>query len=425
MNILIKSAKIIDSNSPYNGKTVDLLIEKGIIQKIRSNIPSTEKHKEISLDGLHVSAGWLDMKANFCDPGHEYKEDLSSGLKAAALGGFTGVVSMPDTLPVTNSKSGIEYLINKAKGNIVDIYPTGSLSYNCEGKEIAEMYDMHLAGAVAFTDNKKSINNPSLLNRALLYNQSFKGLVISFPNDQNIFNNGQINEGVTSTHLGLKGIPSLAEELMVSRDIYLAEYCDAPIHLSNISTKKSVSLIKQAKAKGIKVSADVNSYHLLLDESELEEFGSNYKVMPPLRTKDDQKALIAGLKDGTIDIICSDHTPEDIENKQCEFEHAAFGIINLQTSFAVCNEALQKKLSVNEIIEKITSNPRNLLEIENPEIKEGAKANLTLFNPKLSWSLDEKEIVSKSKNTPFIGKKLTGKVYGIINNNKLSINQKS
>lgn len=326
---------------------------------------------------------------------------------------------MPDTDPTADSKSGIEYIINKTKGNIVDALPAGSLSHNSEGKEIAEMYDMHSAGAVAFTDNKKSINKASLLNRALLYSQSFNGLIINFPNDKELYNNGQINEGIVSTELGLKGIPNLAEELMVSRDIYLAEYCNARIHLSNITTKQSVKLIATAKKKGINITADVTSYHLLLNETELLNFDTNCKVIPPLRTKEDINALINGLKDGTIDAICSDHTPEDIENKQCEFDNAAFGIINLQTSFAASNTVLNGKLSLDEIITKITTSPRKVLGLKNIEIKEGATANLTLFSPNTKWSLEEAAIVSKSKNTPLIGRELTGKVYGVINNNQL------
>jgi dihydroorotase len=419
MNALIKSAKIVDYNSKFNGKTVDILIEKGIISKIGPNLKNPNKVKEISYSDLHISTGWFDMRTNFCDPGLEHKEDLNSGLKAAAKGGFTGVMVMPDTEPTTSTKSGIEYIINKSKGNIVDAMPAGSLSQNCEGKEIAEMYDMHSAGAIAFTDNKKSVSKSSLLNRALLYSQSFNGLIINFPNNREISNGGQINEGIVSTELGLKGIPSLAEELMVSRDIFLAEYCNSRIHLSNITTKKSVQLIKEAKKKGLRITADVNSYHLLFDESELLHFDNHFKVTPPLRTKDDIKALIAGLKDGTIDVICSDHTPEDIENKQCEFDNSAFGMINLQTSFSAANTAIKNKLELVDTISKMTSAPREILGLDKLEIKEGEKANLTLFSPTEKWTLNKEEVVSKSKNTPFIDKELTGKVYGIINNNKI------
>lgn len=421
MDILIKSAVIVDNNSNLNGQKMDILIEKGIIVKIAKSIKNSANYKEIAYPDLHVSIGWFDFRANFCDPGNEHKEDFTSGLKAAALGGFTGVVAMPDTYPTIDSKSGIEYVINKTNNSIVNVYPAGCLSEKAEGKEIAEMYDMHNAGAVAFTDNKKSIENPSLLTRAMLYTKSFNGLIMEFPNEKNIFNKGQINEGVVSTRLGMKGIPSLAEELQVARAIYLAEYCDAAIHLTNISAKKSVELIKQAKTKGLRVTADVNSYHLLLDESSLETFDSNYKVLPPLRTKDDQKALIKGLKEGTIDIICSDHTPENIENKKCEFDHAAFGIINLQTSFAVANTATKGKLDLAELIAKMAIAPRKLLKIETPSIKEKTTANLTLFSPNSETKLATSDIVSKSKNSPFIGKKLNGKVYGVINKNKVLV----
>jgi dihydroorotase len=418
MNALIKSATIVNSQSPFNGKTVDILIEKGIIKKIAASIKNTEKVQEIKAKDLHVSIGWFDLRANFCDPGFEHKEDLNSGLKAAAKGGFTGVLVMPNTNPTTDTKGGIEYIINKTKNNIVTAYPAGALSVKCEGNEMAEMYDMHLAGAVAFTDNKKSVNNPGLLTRAMLYNQSFNGLVMDFPNDKHLFNNGQINEGITSTRLGLKGIPAIAEELMVIRDLFLAEYCNAAIHLTNITTKKSVQLIKEAKAKGIKVTADTNSTHLLLDETELENFDSNLKVLPPLRTKEDIKALIKGIKEGVIDAICSDHTPQDIENKQCEFDHAKFGMINLQTSFAAMNTALNGKVALHELIATITTNPRNILNIEIPKLEVGEMANLTLFSPTTSTTLTTDELVSKSKNTPLIGKKLLGKVYGIVNQNK-------
>jgi dihydroorotase len=281
------------------------------------------------------------------------------------------------------------------------------------------MYDMHSAGAIAFTDNKKSVRSSSLLNRALLYSQSFNGLIIDFPNDKEISNGGKINEGIVSTELGLKGIPALAEELMVTRDIYLAEYCNSRIHLSNISTKRSVELIRDAKRKGLRITADVNSYHLFLDETELLHFDTDCKVTPPLRTKDDVTALIDGVTDGTIDVICSDHTPEDIENKQCEFDHAAFGMINLQTSFAVANT--NGKITIETHIEKITNTPRTILGLKKLTIKIGEKANLTLFSPNEKSTLIKKEILSKSKNSPFIGKELSGKVYGIVNNNKVEL----
>ncbi len=419
MNVLIKSAKIVDKLSKLNGKIVDILIQNGSIKQIGKGISAQKNCTEINAKNLHVSAGWFDMRANFCDPGNEYKEDLTTGLEAAAKGGFTGVLVMPDTQPVNDGKSGIEYVLNNTKNNLVDALPAGSLSHNCEGKEIAELYDMHSAGAVAFTDNKKSVGSVGLLNRALLYSQSFNGLIMNFPSSGELSKGGQINEGAISTQLGLKGIPSLAEELIVSRDIFLAEYCNARIHLTNISTKQSVKLIKDAKKKGLNITADVNSYHLLLNEDELIGFDTNFKVNPPLRTKEDSKALIAGLKDGTIDAICSDHTPEDIEEKQCEFDHAAFGMVNLQTSFALANMATSNKLELGDLISKLTTNPRKILGLENPSIAEGEIANLTVFNPTQEWTLEKEQVVSKSYNTPLLGKTLTGAVLAVINNNTI------
>ncbi|MBN4062432.1 amidohydrolase family protein, partial [Bacteroidales bacterium AH-315-I05] len=299
-------------------------------------------------------------------------------------------------------------------------HPIGTLSKGMKGTDLSEMYDMHLAGAVAFSDDKQSIANPELLKRTLLYAKGFGGLVMSFPNDKNIALNGNVNEEKTATMLGLKGIPALAEELAISRDLFLAEYTNAPIHFSTVSTAKSVELIRQAKKKGLNVTAEVTAHHLLLDDSALLEFDSNCKVMPPLRTKNDIKALIKGLKDGTIDAICSDHCPEDEESKKREFEHATFGIIGLETAFAVAMTALSKMLSLEEIIQKMAIRPREILRIKTPVIKEGETANLTLFNPTVVWTPTEKDIRSKSRNTPFIGTKLTGKALGIYNKGKFS-----
>ncbi len=412
MKILVKSATIVHPNHPLNGTKNDILIEKGIIKQIAKSIKA-DKAKLIEADNLHVSMGWLDLRASFCDPGYEFKEDLKSGARAAANGGFTSVVVMPSTEPVLQNKSDIEYLMNKAKGLPINIFPTGSLSRNAEGAELTEMYDMHLSGAVAFTDDKKTVQNAALMNIALLYAKNFNGLVMSHAEDQDITHNGVMNEGDNSTTLGLKGMPALAEEVMVARDLYLAEYTNSRIHFSTISAKRSVDLIKEAKKKGVKVTADVAAHQLFADDSNLSSYDTRYKVNPPLRTQDDIKALKKGLKEGTIDAICSDHRPEDIEHKKCEFDNAAFGITALDTAYAILNTAL--KFTPEEIVSKIAVEPRNILGLPSLEFKEGEVAELTLFNPTKKWTVEDKHITSRSKNTPFVGTELTGKVVGIIN----------
>ncbi|MBL4653175.1 MAG: dihydroorotase [Flavobacteriales bacterium] len=418
-NVLIKKALIVDSESKHNGKTVDILIENGVITEIKKNIAS--KHKVFEANNLHISQGWIDMKTSFCDPGHEHKEDIQSGLAAAQKGGFTGVAVMPSTTPVTDSKSGIEYMLNTSKGNCVDIYPIGAISQQLKGESISEMFDMQQAGAVAFSDDKNSIQNAELLKTALLYCKSFDGLIIHYPNDKSIAKNGQVNEGETSTKSGLKGIPSLAEELMVARDLFLAEYCNAKIHLTCISTGKSVDLIRKAKAKGIKVTCDVTAHHLMLDDTTIEGFDSNYKTLPPLREKGNLKALLKGLKDGTIDVIISDHTPEDEESKKKEFDLANFGIIGLESAYGVLNSALSNTIDNQTITDKLTTNPRNILGLKTQPLEIGNVANVTFYDPSEKWIFSETDIKSKSKNSPFLGMELTGKPLATYNNQTLTI----
>lgn len=421
MKLFIQAAKIIDKGSQYHNQVVDLYINNGKIEQIGKNLKKVDDVEIYQHKNLHLSAGWLDMKANFSDPGNEHKETIASGIKAATAGGFTAIALSPATEPVVDSKSIVEYILNQSKNSIVDLYPMGSVSKGIKGEELAELNDMHIAGAIAFTDDKSSIQNPNLLKTALLYCKSFEGLIISFADNKDLSFKGMMHEGEKSTHLGLKGIPALAEEISVNRDLYLVEYTEGKIHFNTISTSSSVDLIKEAKKKGLKVSADVGAAHLLFDDSYLEEFDSRFKVQPPFRDKKHIQALIKGLKAGTIDAICSDHQAEDIENKKREFDYAAFGIINLQTAYAAANTALKGKLELEDIIDKLSQQPRKILGLQPIEIKEGANANLTLFDPDMEWVFEKKDIVSKSFNSPFIGKKLIGKSLGIINNNKMSL----
>ncbi len=416
MNILIKQVNILDSSSPHHGKVKDVLIENGIIKRIaEANSISDKADKIFDGKGKHVSIGWFDLHVRFGEPGFEYKEDLLSGCKAAAAGGFTGVLCMSSTQPPVQSKSEIEFITNKTKNELTDVFVSGVLSVNRAGKDLSEMYDMSQAGARAFTDDKRSVQDSGLLLRALLYGKNFNGLVMSYPNDENIAGHGQMNEGAASTQLGLKGIPALAENTMINRDLFLAEYAESKIHFSTVSSAKSIELIREAKKKGMKVTCDVAAHQLLLDDSLLNDFDTNYKVKPPLRTKEDIEALKKALADGTIDGICSDHTPEDVENKKKEFDLAAYGIIGLETAFAVANTAIQKTISLDTLIEKFTINPRKILSLPVPVIKEGEQANLTLFDSEVEWKVEERHIKSKSKNTPFIGSTLKGRPVAVFN----------
>lgn len=414
MNLLIKSATIIDPNSPFNQQVVDILIEKGVISKIA---PELEADAElVEAEGKYVSPGFFDLNCNIGELGLETKEDLHTGTAAAVAGGFTGVALMPNTIPPVHSKAEIEYLMNRAKRNLVDVYPLGAISHKREGKDLAEMYDMFLSGAKAFTDGNRPVQDAGLMERALLYAQGFDALIMSYPEDTAIAGKAKVNEGEISTLLGMKGIPPLAEELMIARDLYLAEYTGSRIHFSTISTTRSVELVREAKRKGLEVTCDVAAHHLVLTDEALVGFDSLYKVKPPLRTRDDVNALLKGLKDGTIDAIVSQHTPHEVEFKDVEFEVAEFGIIGLQTVFAL---ALQAGLDLELIIQKLAVNPRKILNVDAALIDEGQDANLVLFDIDEEWEYNKKNNKSKSYNSPFIGLNLKGKVVLTCNNNHL------
>jgi len=418
MKIRIQSAKIINPNSPFNGQTKSLLIENGIITAIENEL-TDDADQLIECENLHVSPGLFDLRTHLCEPGFEQHEDLASGMNAAAKGGFTSIAIMPNTYPSISSRTQVEYIVNKGTGAVVDLKPIGSITANLEGKELSELYDMHQSGAVAFSDDKHSFSNAGMLSRALLYAKNFNGLVLSFPYDKTVAHNGQINEGIVSTNLGLEGIPALSEELHVARDLYLAQYNNTRIHIGPLSTKGSVDMIKTARQSGVEVSCDIAAHQLVFTDEACSDFDTNFKVLPPLRTKEHQNSLIEGLKDNTIDIISSDHTPYDVEEKLKEFDLANFGIINLQTAFPIAITYLEQHIGLEGIISKMALNPRKVLGLEVPTIAIGAKATITLFNPKEKWTFAKSDIASKSYNTPFIGTTFTGKVKGIINNNQL------
>ncbi|MDN3546807.1 dihydroorotase [Mucilaginibacter aquaedulcis] len=414
MNLLIKSATILDPGSAFHQQIADILIENGLITRIAEDIEADAELIEAA--GKYVSPGFFDLNCNIGELGLETKEDMYSGTSAAAAGGFTGVALMPNTIPPVHSKAEIEYLVNRAKNNLVDVYPLGTISHKREGKDLAEMYDMYLSGAKAFTDGNRPVQDAGLMERALLYAQGFDALVFSYPEDTAIAGKAKVNEGEISTLLGMKGIPSLAEELMIARDLYLAEYTVSKIHFSTISTARSVELIREAKRKGIEVTCDVAAHHLVLTDEALLGFDSMYKVKPPLRTKDDVSALINGLKDGTIDAIVTQHTPHEVEFKDVEFEVAEFGITGFQTALAL---ALRSGLPVELLIDKLAINPREILGVAVPVIAEGEQANLVLFDTDAEWEFNGKNNRSKSVNSPFMGQNLKGKVLLTYNNQQI------
>jgi dihydroorotase len=421
MSILIRQAKILSEKDPNHNKVMDILIEGGKIVEIKKSISAKGNVKVIEEEGLCVSIGWIDMQSVSCDPGFEHKENLDSLIACASAGGFTGICIHNYNQPALHGKSQIEYLLNKAKNKVVDVYPVGTITVDAKGKDLAEMFDMKQSGAVAFSDHKHTIKDSGTLMRALQYAGNAGSFIITHCNDESVAHGGQMNEGETSVSLGLKGIPALAEELMIERNLSVLEYTGGKIHFPTISTKGSIDLIKKAKAKGLNVTAGVCSVNLLHDDSSLKEFDTNYKLNPPLRNKKDVQALRIAVENGTIDVIVSDHFPQDVESKELEFDLAETGIINLQTSFNCALEALKEE-NINVIVNCLTKAPRTILGIEIPKIEEGSEANLTLFTTKKESTFTEKTNHSRSKNSPFFNRSLKGKVIGVINGGKSHFN---
>lgn len=416
MNLIIRKAKIVDPKSPFHNQTVDVKITQGIIEKIGVSIPNSDTHSEFQHEGLHLSQGWFDTSVSLGEPGFEDRETIANGLDVAAKSGFTGIALQPNSNPIIDNQSQVHFVKQKAANSATELFPIGALTKNSEGKDLAELYDMKNAGAVAFGDYGKSLANANLLKIGLQYTQDFDGLVIAFAQDDNIKGNGVANEGIVSTRLGLKGIPNLAEELIVARNLFLLEYTGGKLHIPTISTAKSVALIKEAKAKGLNVTCSVAVHHLVLTDEKLDGFDTRYKVSPPLRTEADRQALISGVLDNTIDCITSDHNPMDIEHKKMEFDLAKNGTIGLESAFG----ALLTVLPLEKIIEKLTFG-KTILNIENQEIKENNKANFSLFQIDYDWTFSKENIASKSKNSAFLGQAMKGKALGIYNQGKLVV----
>lgn len=418
MNILLKSAKIVNaSTKDIHLKQRDILIKNGVIKKIAQTIAPPTKTKVISHKNLHVSVGWFDTGISFGEPGYEERETIKNGLQVAAKSGFTDVLLNPLSYPVPDSSSDIVFLKNAAKGALTRLHPIGSLTVKGEGESLAEMYDMKNSGAVGFYDFKATVQNPNLLKIALQYADNFEGTVFSFPLDKDIAGKGIVNEGKASTMLGLKGIPALAEELQVARDLFILEYTGGKLHIPTISTAKSVKLIADAKKKGLQVTCSVAVHNLVFEDNTLENFDSNYKVQPPLRTGSDIKELIKGLKNGTIDFVTSDHTPLNIELKQVEFDNAEYGTIGLESMFGALNTVFELEKTID-----LLTKGRFIFGLKEPYLKEGEKASLTLFDPEPEYQFSEDDINSTSKNSLFLGTSLKGKVLGSFANNTFVLN---
>src|SRR5690554_376871 len=409
MNIILKKAKIVDSRSNYHNQVVDIKIEKGIITDIAKSIKTEKGFEIIEYENLHLSEGWFDSSVSFGEPGFEERETIKNGLDVALKSGFTAVALNPNTNPILDNQALINFVKQKASGHTTKLYPIAAMTKDSDTHNLAELFDMKNAGAVAFGDYKKPIENANVLKLALQYVQDFDGLVIAFSQDKHIKGSGIANEGETSTKLGMKGIPNLSEDLQIARNLLLLEYTGGRLHIPTISTKKSVELIKEAKAKRLNVTCSVAVHNLFFTDEVLEGFDSNYKVNPPIRTKEDAQALVKGVKNGTIDMITSDHNPLDIEHKKLEFDKATDGVIGLESVFGALNSILPLEI----IIEKLTL-PKSIFGIKNHPIEIGQKADLTLFDPDVSYTFSEKNIFSKSENTPFVGKELKGIVYQVI-----------
>jgi dihydroorotase len=421
MTILIRKAKIIDPNSPYNGTIQDVLIENGFISKIGKITPSGNE-EIISSEALHLSPGWIDVFAHFNDPGFEYKETIETGIAAAAAGGFTEVMLLPNTQPAVSGKSQVEYIVQRAKNAAVKVHPMGSVTKQIQGKELAEMYDMRAAGAVAFTDGLEPVQSAGLLLKALQYVKAFNGTIIQIPDNQTISPGGLMNEGVVSTSLGLPGKPMIAEEIQVARDLQLTAYTESAIHFTGITSPNSIKAIKEAKNKGIAASCSVTPAHLFFTDEDLTDYDTNLKVYPPIRNKEVRDALCAALLNGQIDCVASHHLPHETDSKSCEFETAKPGMASLETAYSVVNTALEGKLTPEKWVNLASINPRNIFGLTHPSIKEGEAANLTLFDPEQTFIFKKENVRSKSYNSPFINKVLKGKVIGIIYHQHLNKN---
>ena len=420
MSILLRQVKIADSASPFHNKVKDILIKDHKIVSITDHFDGKAEFV-FEKPGSIVSPGWVDPFVHFCDPGMEHRETLISGAAAALKGGFTNVFALPNTQPITDNKSQVTYIKQQSNSLPIHVNPIGALSKKIEGKDLAEMIDMYNNGAVAFSDGLHPVQSTLLFLKALQYVKAFDGVVIQMPIDKSLGSLGLMNEGILSTQLGLPGIPAIAEELIISRDIELLRYTQSKLHITGVTTAKGIATIANAKKEGLQVTCSVTPYHLFFTEEDLKEYNTLLKVFPPLRTKKDQEALLKAVEDGTVDCISSHHLPQDWDGKTIEFENAKAGIASIETSF---NAVIQKlpKLSEEKIAALFSTNARNIFGLSANTIQENNIAELTLFNTTENTLMSKTESASKSANSPFWDIPLKGKVLGTIVKNTLHTN---
>lgn len=425
MKIIFKDITLIDPELKLN-KKADLLIENGIIKKIGEASGEDLKNSTIfEMNNKHCIPGLFDMHVHLREPGREDEETVESGCNSAAAGGFTGIACMPNTNPAIDSAEVVKFIKAKSSNHLVDVYPVAAATLGRKGEALSPMAELNDAGAVAFSDDGNAIANAKILRFAFEYAKMYGLPIIEHCEDPSLAC-GSMNEGITSTFLGLPAIPSFSEDLIVMRDILVAEYTGGKIHIAHISTKNAVEMVRQAKKKGLDITAEVTPHHFTLTEESVKSYDTNYKMNPPLRTKQDVEAILAGLKDGTIDCIASDHAPHSIEEKEMEFQYAPNGILGLETSLGLSiSELLHKKiLKLEQLVEKMSINPRRILKLPIPKISEDEKANLTILDPNLVWQVEINGFKSKSKNSPFDKKLLTGKAIASINNSKMFFENK-
>ena len=420
MKLLIKQAVIADQFSPFNGQTQDILISDGFVISISPSI-SDSADKTIEAQGLHISPGWVDIFCQFHDPGGEHKETLESGAQAAAAGGFTDVFVVPNTAPVLHSKSQIEYVIQKSPALAASVHPIGAITKNCEGKELAEMYDMRNSGALTFSDGWNALQSSQVMLKALQYVKAFGGIIIQLPEEVSLSKNGLMNEGIVSTQLGLPGKPAIAESLMISRDIELLRYTNSRLHITGISTRSGIDLVRKAKAEGLDITCSVTPYHLTFTDADLFNYDTNLKVNPCIRTPADVDALKAAVIDGTVDCISSHHYPQDWDNKVCEFEYAKNGMEGLESSAGAVLKALPE-LTSTQLVNLFSLNARKIFGLQSNKIEADSEANFTLFVPHQETVFTKKQIKSLCSNNAFIGKTIAAKVIGTIKGKRLHLN---